>query len=67
MRNAIRNRKLKALANSAVQSGLIAALIGGISALYMLIRVTKRTKTTPPWLWLLVHRSIHVHLYQSVA
>lgn len=37
---------LKTLANSAVQAGLIAALIGGISAFYMLIRATKRTKQT---------------------
>jgi ABC-type Fe3+-siderophore transport system permease subunit len=37
---------LKTLANSAVQAGLIAALIGGISAFYMLIRSTKRTKQT---------------------
>lgn len=37
---------LKTLANSAVQAGLIAAFIGGISAFYMLIRATKRTKQT---------------------
>ncbi|HKR82238.1 MAG TPA: hypothetical protein VJR27_04555 [Candidatus Saccharimonadales bacterium] len=37
---------LKTLANSAVQAGLIAALIGGISAFYMLIHSTKRTKQT---------------------
>ena len=35
---------LKTLANSTMQAGLIAASIGVISAYYMLIRATKRTK-----------------------